>query len=142
MTNRQSPQSSPTLDNMFQAGDASYGAVGTLQDMVGDLNRDVNLNYGEFYSKVGNSIEGPAAQGGDATRAFHSNNDFKYNVKFRKDVTKYFPKVIRFNDNSTTPQEKYVWMRSLIANADNTVPGVATDPMRLQMEIVITYIDV
>ena len=141
LTNRQVPQANPTNGNFFQGGDTTYGLTGTMFDMVGDINRDINTVYKDKVYKIGTSIGGPAAQGGQATYAFHANNDFKYNVKFTQDITKFMPKVVHFNDNSTTPQEKYVWLRLFAADADNSA-SAATEPVSIIYEIVHTFIDV
>jgi len=127
LSNKSSPQAYPNVANYFQRGDTSSGPAGTLSDIVSVPNRDVNVIYREKTYKLGHASE--TGNGFDDTQARQANNDFKMNCKFRVDITKYLPKTYTFNDTAVGFQERNVFMRFIMANADGSTSaalGAAT----------------
>lgn len=93
-------QPTPYLD-FFQSGNTTTGFQNDLVDLWMPVNTDkyrvlttrtFKLGYGNY--------NGTGYQNAYQTFA---NNDFKMNASFSIDLTKYYPKNVRFNDSAGTP---------------------------------------
>jgi len=118
LTNKQTPQGYPNVNNYFQRGNTSSGPSGTLNDIVSAPNKDVNTIYHQKVMKLGHASE--SGSGSSTVQAFQANNDFRLNCKFRVDITKFLPKTYTFNDTTAGFMERNVFMRFLLANADGS----------------------
>lgn len=112
------------LENHFlqnaTASGTSEGLTGELMDIVRPVNQDVvQLLYKRVF-KVGYSEIGTSSQATIAQNQRYMNNDFKYNQKFSINVTKYLPKIIKYNDNDDTPNIKNTYCMIAPYNADGT----------------------
>jgi len=85
--------------SVFQAGNATQGFRGTLQDYTDDINLDSFTLLGTRTHKVGYSVADQAAFGGVSALQYFANNDYKLNIIGKLDITKWYPKNIIFNDN-------------------------------------------
>lgn len=81
----------------FQDGNSDLGLVGSLADTVMEINKDVIVQSKRIIGKLG-----PSTAGAIAVNAFH-NNDYKYNLHYELDVTKYLNKKYTFNDTNDDP---------------------------------------
>lgn len=110
------------LENHFfqnaTAGGTSEGLTGELMDIIRPVNQDVvQLLYKRVF-KVGWSEITNSNQGNIGNNQRYLNNDFKYNQKFSIDVTKYIPKIIKYNDNDDAPNIRNTYVMICPYNAD------------------------
>lgn len=105
---------------LFQNGSSSIGPVGTLKDLISNVNTDYwtvkkrwshKLGFGEY-----------AGTGSIAQQQFFSNNDFKLNVVKKLDITKYYPKTLKFNDATNQVQGPglFLWYQAISANGNDS----------------------
>jgi len=102
--------------NMFDAGAFFSGltylsGVPNILDMVKDFNNDVITVHKVRTFKLGGQYSQTGAPGGGASNPQLA--DFKFNCKFKMNLTKYLPKRITFNDsddNSTSKQLYGLWI--------------------------------
>lgn len=99
--------------DFFQDNASSSGASGGLIDIVRATNSDV---VQVLYKRVFKIAYAAGTNSGNV-----SNNDFAYNRKFSIDVTKYIPKVIKFNDNDDSPSITHTYCMIAPYNADGTL---------------------
>lgn len=98
--------------SFFQDNASSQGASGSLIDIVRATNQDV---VQVMYKRVFKIAYAAGTNSGNV-----SSNDFKYNQKFSIDVTKYIPKVIKFNDNDDSPSIVHTYCMIAPYNADGS----------------------
>lgn len=98
--------------DFFQNGSGSTTFSNDLIDLWRPINTDryrvlksktFKLGYQEF-TGVGVSYAGAQQQQGN-----FSNNDFKLSCNFSFDLTKYYPKSVKFNDGSGAPTTRGLW---------------------------------
>lgn len=100
-------------NNFYQRNNTHNGVTGSLVDIVSAINTDMVQLYYKRVFKVGTST-------GDTTGG-NPNNDFAYNRKFSINITKYLPKIIRYNDNTDTPSINPLYMLLLPYRADGSI---------------------
>lgn len=128
--------------NLYQSGSTSLNPSGSLIDLVTPFNTDL---YDVLYKRVFKI--GPAENTGTGiqnTWMRIANNDFKFNVKFRMDLTKYIDKVIRFDDATNTAygMSSYIHGAWYCMNATGTVATAAEKPCQLVSNLTLFYKDV
>lgn len=105
---------SPTAD-FFQNGSSSRGFLSDLVDFWAPVNLDRYRVLTTRTFKLGySSYQG---SGSAAALQFMANNDFKLNVNFSVDLTKYYPKVVKFNDNTSVPSSRNLYAMFEYASA-------------------------
>lgn len=114
------PQAPISTDfaKLWQAGDSSHAPYSTTLDLIQDVNKDWFQVFKVLRYKVGYSIA--TGTGNNASSQYYANNDFKLNVCKRLNITKYCPKVIKFNDATSQPTNDGLWMWAMAVNADGT----------------------
>jgi len=70
-----------------------------------------------------------------------SNNDFKFNQKFSINVTKYLPKVIKFDDADQDPSIRHTYMLITPFSADGTTQSNSNIVAQCQWELNYTFED-
>lgn len=119
---------------MFQAGNSVEGITGELLDVMRVTNQDrIQLLHKRVF-KVGFS------QGADLTTE-HPNNDFKLNQKFSINITKYLPKVIKFDDGDDDPSIKHTYCLVQGYCADNSIQSNERYNMRVTWQLDYVYED-
>ena len=119
---RQDPSAVPDpRTNFFQQGNASKGWSGDLVDMWSPINNDrykvvATRQYKLGYAENAGSGPTPNAQ-------YFANNDFKLNANFSIDLTKHYIKQIKFNDGSTAPTTRGLFMIMSYAPANGSLFG-------------------
>jgi len=113
------------ISDFYQVGNVDVAMTGVISDMMLPVNID---KYKVFYKKsfkIG--YAGYAGgTGGTPTAGGYANNDFKLNQMVRIDCTRFFPKIIRYNENNTSPTTNGVFMMVLPFYANGTaVPAAA-----------------
>jgi len=105
------------IDVLFNSGSTTVAPVGTLRDIIAVVNTDYWTIKKRWTHKVGYSqAEGT---GGNVANEFFANNDFKYNVVKRLDITKHCPTTHAFNDGSGTTNSRGLFLMYYAVAADN-----------------------
>lgn len=102
---KQAPGILPTsleLSVLFDNGSGSLNPQGDLSDLIADINKEAWNIKKRWSHKVGMALH--AGAGNQPNFSQFANNDFKYNVVKKMDITKMCPKTIKFNDSSGSNQ--------------------------------------
>nr|WAE42446.1 MAG: capsid protein [Cressdnaviricota sp.] len=119
---------------IWQNGDSYQGFQSNTLDLIQDVNKDWFTVYKVYKFKVGvSSYNGTGSQAGNQ---YYNNNDYKYNVIKRLNITKMCPKTIKFNDTISQPTNDGLWMWATCVNADGSINSTA--PML--MDYTISYV--
>lgn len=100
-------------DNFFQSNNSETGITGDLKNIVQAINTDCIQLLHKRVFKLGHS----AGTGSGNL----SNNDFKLNQKFSINITKYLPKVIKYNDADLAPNIHHTYCFMTPFCADGTI---------------------
>lgn len=97
--------------SFFQNGSSSTGFTGTLTDIWRPINSDryrvfARKTYKLGYSQYAGTTANVAYQGANQAS---SNNDFKLAHLFNFNLTKWYPKRVKFNDNLSYPMTRNVY---------------------------------
>jgi len=114
------------INQLFQSGAAVAAPVGSLRDIISVINKDYWVIKKRWTHKIGyGSSEGSGSLG---NYEFFMNNDFKYNVVKRLDITKYLPAVYQFNDATATLTSKnlFFMFQSVLGNGNISNVNVTT----------------
>lgn len=132
-------KSNPTFlpsvfSDFFQNGSSSIGFQNDLVDMWAPYNTDqyrilTVRNFKLGYSQYAGTAGTPATQG--AYQAW-SNNDFKMNANFKVNLTKFYPKYVKFNDNSNDPTTRGLYCIFYMSLADGQAAGGSWIPANVQ----------
>lgn len=128
-----------SLNTFVQTGDTSAALVGTVLDMTRPNNEDQYIIYRRFKIKVGYAVN--TGTGAVAAAGNHANNDFKYSEEINMDLTKYMPKYVEYNDTTTIPTSKAVWLFMESVNADGTNQNAAYLPILVNCTIAYEFYD-
>lgn len=119
---------------MFQDGNSVDGITGELIDIMKTTNQDrIQLLHKRIF-KVG------FASGADLTTE-HPNNDFKLNQKFSINITKYLPKVIKFDDGDEDPSINHTYCLIQGYCADSSVQSNGRYNLRVAWQLNYVYED-
>jgi len=124
---------------LFQNGSSAVGPVGTLKDLVSNVNTDYwtikkrwshKLGFGEYFGT-----------GGIAQQQYFANNDFKLNVVKKLDITNIYPKTLKFNDATNQVQGPglFLFYQAISANGNDT--GSTQQTANIDFWIDIQYED-
>lgn len=108
---RQNPTSFPAPAvgaNFFQNGSSSVAPSGEQIDMWRPVNTDryrvlEQRTFKLGYANYAGTVPGPDSQ-------FFANNDYKLNVQWSFNLTKHYPKIVKFNDNLTVPTTRHLYL--------------------------------
>lgn len=101
-------------NEFFQSSNSTTGVTGDIINMVQTINADnIKLYYKRVF-KLG------FASGATLTND-NPNNDFALNRKFSIDITKYLPKVIKYDDDNENPSINPVYCFIAPFRADGSV---------------------
>lgn len=128
-----------TAGSYFQFGNGSQTPTGNLIDLSRTVNNQLYSQYRMIRHKVGYSQF--TGTGSVPNFGNYSNNDYPMNVSKTVDYTKYCPKIIRFNDNTSTPSTRVLqtWIESV--NADNSTSAITVTPLQMVYTISIWFKD-
>lgn len=116
---RQSPTAIPTnadILQLYQNGSSTAGPSGTLRDNVSVINKDYWVMAKRWKDKCGFANYG--GTGVQVAQQSYSNNEYKLNAMRKINITKYVPKIIKFNDgnNTTLTKNLFFMYQALSAN--------------------------
>nr|UOF82259.1 capsid protein [Cressdnaviricota sp.] len=123
------------FNNLFQVGSTSLGPQGELPDLIADINKDYWHISKRWRHKVGYAdVTGTGAAAGSQ---YYANNDFKFNVVRKLNITKYCPKTLLFNDSANTPTSRGLFFFYQCVSATGAVQPVTT--LALDIDYWLTY---
>jgi len=132
---KSNPTAVPAPGNDFyQDGSSSRGFSNDLTDLWSPINKDRYRVLATKSFKLGFSqYQGTA---GSATNQSYwqqySNNDFKLNCNFSFDLTKHYPKIVKFNDNNTDPMTRGLFCLFYYVGADGLGLPAGTRALTVQ----------
>lgn len=120
--------------DFFQNGSGTATFSNTLMDMWRPHNKDRYVVLATRVFKVG--YEDFEGAGGVQAQGWMSNNDFKMNQNFSIDLTKHYPKIVKFNDNQFLPTTRGLWcmIQPVWANG-----GLNTNAYSCRMQYMLDY---
>lgn len=116
--------------NFFQNGSADAGFQNDLVDMWRPFNTERYRILTTRTLKVGHAAG--TGTGGVAGQQYYSNNDFKMAANFKINLTKYYPKRVVFNENSTTPTTRQLFCIFYCAAGSGEQNGALWIPLTAQ----------
>lgn len=128
---RRTPSLAPTpQSDLFQLNNGSSGLLNNLVDMIAPVNTEYYTVLATKQFKLGfASFNGT---GSYTPASGFPNNDFKMNGKFRWDVTKYIPKTIVYEGNSSAPTSRGLYCAVVVSNADGSPQNAAKATVQMQ----------
>lgn len=123
---------------LWQKGNTSVGPYSTTLDMCQEINKDWFTVYKIVRHKVG--CAGYTGTGNQAGPQYFINNDYKYNIIRRLNITKYVPKIVKFNDTTAQNTNDGLWMWAMCVNADGTT-NVNYTPLYMDVSLQFQYED-
>lgn len=117
----------------FQLGDTSLPLTGTLDDNVLMVNNNSLQFHKRICFKLGTSQNDTNLSG--------MNNDYKLNIMYNIDVTKYLKKRYTFEDSDNEAYDKYTICMFSVVPADNTLLGTNTNLCDMSYNYEIEYED-
>ena len=121
---------------LFQFGNSNQAPQNRLLDSILPINSDYFTVYKKLVYKVGYSVN--QGSGSNVASAYYANNEFKFNVVKKIDLTKFCPKTVKFNDTTAQPTNDGLWMWAFCNNADGTQNTF--DAVPILMDYIIEYI--
>lgn len=131
-------QSGGAMNSFFQYGGTAAAPNGSLSDIFRPVNKDLFTVMGEKTFKLGNANY--AGTNADAARQYWANNDFKYNHKFRINLTKWCPKTVTFNDNTSIASSPLLQCLIFASYANNENYGPANANTFFKIDYSLEYI--
>jgi len=128
------------VQQMFQGSNGVIQPTGTLEDLCLPFNDD----YWDIVKVVRHKLgyAESAGTGGSATSQYFSNNDFKMNVIRKLNLTKYIPKLLKYNDATNSPTSKGLFLFINVIPAGGSSPfGPTQLPCRIHSYINFEYED-
>lgn len=112
-----------TAADFFQNGNSARGFNGDITDMVMPVNADRYRVLLTKRFKLGWSQQPTGSSGSNPNMGQYSNNDYKMSCEFSLDLTKHYPKDVRFPDNSSLPTSRGLYCMVLVAPGDGAIAG-------------------
>lgn len=115
----------------YQNGNGSVSFGGDTLDMISPVNTDRYRVVAKRNFKLGYAdFAGTGQQVGSQSFA---NNDYKMTCNFKFDLTKHYPKVVKWNDNATsTPTTRGLWVMITPAWGQGTTIPSGVRPLGMQ----------
>lgn len=128
-----------TSGNFFQNGDATSGFSGNISDYIRNVNKDYIVLHKRKLFKVGQSISNTAGTSTAAQYSF-SNNDYKFNIIRKMDITKYLYKRYDYSD-AGSPRQNATWVMFEAIPTNNSNALTAQIPVKVDWEVNYQYED-
>jgi len=126
------------FQKIWQNGNSSAQPYSDLRDLTQSVNKDYWTIYKMMRFKIGNAVID--ASGNNAVAQYYSNNDFNLNVVRRMNITKFVPKILKFNDTTASPTNDNLYMWHTCVNADGSVAN-NTIPIAISYSFQCAYED-
>lgn len=125
--------------DFFQFNSTSRPIVGELTDICGPFQNEKYRVLATRTFKLGNSKYDGTSFNSDAQA--YGNNDYKYNVIMKWDVTKHLVQNVTYIDNSASPSSRGLWMQVMVSPADGNTGSAGVIPCNCQYWIDVQYED-
>ncbi len=137
---RATPTDTIVSSTFFDSNNTTISPQDTIDDQLFAVNRDIyTVGMDKQYKCGFASFEGTGASAGSQN---FTSNDYKQNILLNLDVTKHFPKNIRWNDVSTTPTSFQPVLVILVSRADGSTTGATNyQPLRYSANLTLDYTD-
>lgn len=139
---RQTPGFLPSATDityLYQLGNTSTAPAGNLNDLIYDINKDFWNVKKRWHHKIGYS--GATGIGANAGNQYFANNDFKFNVVKRLDITKLVTKTMKFTDAVASLQGPNLFFFYQTVRADGQALASTDLPIHIDFWIDVTYED-
>jgi len=132
---------SPGAD-LFQLGNVNQGFNNDLTDLWRPFNTDRYRILTQRTYKLGfSNNNGTGAPGVITDYQFNSNNDFRLNVNFKINLTKYYPKIVKFDENNLQPMTRGLYALIYCCAASGGANGPSTIPLGVEYMFDYKYTD-
>lgn len=128
-----------TVANFFQNNNSTQAPSGNTFDMIRTFNTDGWIIHKVIQFKLGAANNN--GTGGNGTEQYFSNNDFKYSHQFTVDLTKYYSKIVKFEDGTGYPTCPLIQCVPIVTAANGTTYGAAEIPAVFNYNLTYTYTD-
>lgn len=133
---KQNPSGEPQPStNFFQYAGANQGFLNDLTDLWRPINKDRYRILASRTFKLGYAEN--TALGAVTTYANMANNDFKMNHNFRVNLTKMYPKIVKFDENNGDPTTRSLWMMFYYVSA--TGGAIAANQNLVNVQWMVDY---
>lgn len=122
----------------FQNGDTSQPPNGFISDILRSVNKDKYVIFRDIKHKLG--YASASGTGFVAGSEYFANNDFKYNIMKKIDITKYLIRNVIYNDGTAIPTTRGLFCWCQVVYADNTTT-TGTIPANFNYFVDLTYED-
>lgn len=124
----------------FDNNNTTNSPQDVLSDMQQEINKDLYVVNYDNIIKIGNA--NGTGTGSNANRNYFANNDYKLNHILDLDVTKFFPKNITWEDDTTTPTSFQPVLVMLPAEATGLAPtSTQYEKLKYYCEVIMHYTD-
>lgn len=124
---------------LFQYNNTTNPVFGNILDMNQKINTDYWTIKKYWVHKIGYSSAN--GTGNQPASQSYNNNDFKLNAVRKLDITKLYPKVLKFNDNGSGFQGPGLFFFYQAVAADGTTFNAATLPIVINWQLDLDYED-
>lgn len=139
--NEVNPTPQSPNNDFFQFGNTVTGFQGSNLDQMLAINTDRYAVLASKTFKIG--YQRYDGTGGTSTstenQQYYTNNDFKMHMPMRWNVTKYMPKVIKFNDTSTSPNCRGLFLMSYAVPCTGAVVTAPTPVPQVLFRYTLDY---
>lgn len=122
-----------TNNSILQNNNASTGFTGDLRDYMRDFNTDEIIVHKRQVIKVGAAIYSSNTNK-QGEQFNYANNSFPLCVMRQIDLTKFYPKVIKFNDGDNDANSRALYMTLSPCDCDGGANASTTAALPLQWE--------
>jgi len=122
---KNTPSFSPVpgdVNQLFQAGSSVAAPVGNIRDIISIINTDYWVIKKRWTHKIGYANYGGTTSSApiQSQNQFFANNDYKYSIIKRLDITAHIPKLHIFNDGSSSTNSKNLFFMYYAVAADGS----------------------
>jgi len=129
------------LNGFYQNGSSqSDPDITSNIDLLRSYNKDRYVIKSSKILKIGWNIYNTIA-GGQSSNQFHANNDFPMTQSFSMDYTKHLVKRVKFQDNSTKPTTRGLFMAIFVFAADGSAIAANQLPLGFRGFMEMQYED-
>lgn len=133
--------SATDIQDFYENGSTTTGPLGYLMDINARLNKDGYTYLCHKRFKLGRSVVGSTANLTAPNYNSATNNDFKWNVVTKFNLTKYMPKTLNFGDQVVSPSNPYIHMLVQVVAADGTILGTDQLPVKMYGKVEYKFKD-
>lgn len=135
-------QSATDIQNFYENGSTTTGPLGYLMDINAKMNKDGYNYLTHRRYKLGRSIVGSTANMTAANYNQATNNDFKWNIVDKINLTKYCPKALQWSDSTVSPSQPYIHMLIQVLAADGSIFPIDQLPVKCYGKVEYQFQDI